>query len=127
MKIFAKIVHYLARALAILFAVMLSLFIAEGFDPAFGWQSGVMHAIVAAVAIAMAVLAFKRPKIGGAVYILVGLGFLALFLLTSPMATAGPSQFLQSLTTMNPLVIFTSTIGFLFLLDAWLSKKVTLL
>lgn len=119
MKIFASGVHYSARTLAVLFAAGLSLFIGEGFDPAYGWQSGVGHAIFAAVAIVMAILAFRRPKIGGAVYIIFGLGFTALFLKTSPVATSGSSQFLQALIIMNPLVIFTSTIGLLFLLDAW--------
>ena len=124
MKIFAKVIYYLARAIAILLAVMLSLFIAEGFDPAYGWQSGVMHAIIAAIAFALAFLAHKRPKIGGSLYIVLGLTFLAMMLWTSPMAKAGPTQLLQLLTTMNPMVIFLCTPGILFLLDAWLTGKV---
>lgn len=123
MKILAKIVHYTARTLAILFAAGLSLFIGEGFDPAYGWQSGVAHAIVAAFAIALAVVAHRRPKLGGVLYICFGLGFLALILLTSPMAKASPAQFMQLLTNMTPLVLFTSSIGVLFLLDAWWSGK----
>lgn len=118
MKIFAKVVHYGARTLAVLFAAFLSVFILEGFDPAFGWQSGVAHAIPAAFAIALAFLAHKRPKTGGWLFVGFGLMFLVVVLLTSPMAKAGSAQFLQLLVTMNPLVGFISLIGFLFLLDA---------
>lgn len=119
MKIFAKGIHYSARTLAVLFAAGLSLFIGEGFDPAYGWQSGVGHAIFAAVAVGMAVLAFKRPKIGGFTYIGFGLGFLTLQLLTSPMAKSSSTQFTDLLLKMTPLVVFVSLIGILFLLDAW--------
>lgn len=119
MKILAKSIHYSARTLAVLFAAGLSLFIGEGFDPAYGWQSGVGHAIFAAAAIGMAVLAFKRPKIGGAVYIGFGLGFFALQLLTSPIAKSGSTQFTDLVIKMTPLVVFVSLIGILFLLDGW--------
>jgi hypothetical protein len=123
MKTVALIIHYLARALAILFAVFLAAFILEGFDPAFGWQSGVMHAVIAAFAVALAVLAHKRPKLGGLLYIGFGLGFLVMMLLTSPMAQASSARFVQLLITMTPLNVFTSWIGIMFLLDAWLTGR----
>jgi hypothetical protein len=123
MKIFAKIIHYLARTLAILFAIFLAAFILEGFDPAFGWQSGAMHAVIAGFAFALAVVAHKRPKLGGILYISFGLGFLAMMLLTSPMAQASSDRFVQLLITMTPLNVFTSSIGIMFLLDAWLTGR----
>jgi hypothetical protein len=123
MKAVALIVHYAARALAILLAVALSLFIGEAFDPAYGWQSGVMHAIIAGIAFGLAFLGHKKPKIGGWLYVGLGLGFLTMILTTSPMAKAGPSQFWQLFITMNPLVLFLCGIGTLFLLDAWLTRR----
>ncbi|MFA5867109.1 MAG: hypothetical protein WC891_03975 [Actinomycetota bacterium] len=124
MKALAKVIHYVARTLAILLAGMLSVFILEGFDPAFGWQSGVAHAILAAIAVTLAILAHTRPKMGGWLYIGLALGLLALMLLTSPMARSGTAQFIQLLLTISPIVLFICSIGVLFLLDArWTGKE----
>jgi len=123
MKVLANVIHYLARGLAILIAAFFSVFILEGFDPAFGWQSGVAHAIPAAFAITLVVVAHMRPKLGGWLYIAAGLGFIGLVALTSPMAKAGTAQFLLLLSNMAPLTIFICGIGVLFLLDAhWTAK-----
>ena len=110
----AKIVHYGARTLAVLFAAFLSIFILEGFGPDFGWQAGVMHAILAAIAIALAAIAFRWPLIGGWLYVGIALVLMSVFLATSPMN--------QNLA-INPLVGFVSVIGVLFLVDARLTKQ----
>ncbi len=123
MKVLAKVVHYAARTLAVLIAVFLTAFILEGFDPAYGWQSGVGHAILAAFAVALAFLAFKRPKLGGWLYIGFALGLMVLISLTSPMARAGTAQLIQLLTKMSPIVLFLCFIGALFLLDGYWSGK----
>lgn len=121
MKTVAKIVHYGARTLAVLFAAFLSVFILEGFGPDFGWQSGVGHAILAAIAIALAFIAFKRPKLGGWLYIAIMLVFITLIVANSPMTQGG--QLLSLLINMTPLMGFITGIGILFLVDAWLTKQ----
>lgn len=121
MKTVAKIVHYGARTLAVLFAAFLSIFILEGFDPEFGWQSGVAHAILAAIAIALAFIAFKRPRLGGWLYITIMLVFMTVIVATNPMTQEG--QILSLLINMTPLMGFIAGIGILFLVDAQLIKQ----
>ncbi len=123
MKIVAKIVHYGARTLAVLFAAFLSLFILEGFGPDFGWEASVGHAILAAFAVVLAVLAFKRPFMGGLVYAALGLAFMLrtlVAILTTAAPGPGPSPDLFALT--NPVGWFLIIIGAVFLLDAWFIK-----
>jgi len=67
-----KIIYYLPRTLSIILVVFLSLFILEGFGPEFGWQSGTAHAVLALVVGLLAWLAWKRPKIGGWVFVAMG-------------------------------------------------------
>ncbi|MFH1736662.1 MAG: hypothetical protein ABH838_02060 [Actinomycetota bacterium] len=122
MKTVAKIVHYGARTLAVLFAAFLSVFILEGFDPSFGWQSGVAHAIPAAFAIALAVIAFKRPRLGGWLYVAIALVFMSVIVATILMTQEGQALSLITLI-INPLPGFIAGIGVLFLVDARLMKQ----
>jgi len=70
-----KFLFYLPRVLSIILVGFFALFIAEGFDPEFGWQSGVGHAVLA-LAVGLLVWAtWKRPKIGGWVFVAMGLWY----------------------------------------------------
>ncbi len=123
MKVLAKVVHYAARTLAILIAGFLTAFILEGFDPAFGWQSGVGHAILAAFAITLAILSHKRPKLGGWLYIAGAFGFFGLVALTNPITKSGMTRLLDLSVKMAPFTIFMCATGVLFLLDARWTKS----
>lgn len=68
-----KLIYLLARILSIVIIGFLALFILEGFDPLFNWQSGLAHAILALVAVMATVIAWKWPKIGGWIFVIVGL------------------------------------------------------
>ena len=59
-----KYIFYLLRAICIGLCCFFGIFILEGFDPHFGWQSGVAHAIPTAVMIGITVLVWKwtSPK-----------------------------------------------------------------
>ena len=121
MKTVAKIVHYGARTLSVLFAAFLSVFILEGFGPDFGWQAGVMHAILAAIAIVLAVIAFKRPRLGGWLYVAMAILFVSAIVINSPMTAEG--QLSRLLVAINPVMLFIAGIGVLFLVDARLTKQ----
>jgi type II secretory pathway component PulF len=71
-----KIIYYLPRALAILIVAFLSIFILEGFGPEYGWQDSLMHLLVALIALGAAIAAWKWPKIGGWIFVLLGLKYL---------------------------------------------------
>jgi len=71
-----KIIFYLPRILSILIVLFFAAFILEGFSPEFGWQSGVAHLLLALVVLAITIIAWKKPKLGGGIYILFGVGLL---------------------------------------------------
>jgi uncharacterized membrane protein HdeD (DUF308 family) len=68
-----KLIYFLPRILSIVIVGFLALFILEGFDPSFGWQSGLAHAILAIVILAVTIIAWKWPKVGGWIFVVVGL------------------------------------------------------
>jgi hypothetical protein len=68
-----KFIYYLPRILAILIVTFLALFILEGFSPGFGWQDSFYHLIITLILLGGTILAWKRPKIGGWIFILLGL------------------------------------------------------
>jgi len=71
-----KVMYYLPRILGLLITAFFALFILEGFDPQFGWQSGLAHLAVAVVALGATILAWKKPRIGGWLFIAFGLWYL---------------------------------------------------
>jgi hypothetical protein len=71
-----KFIYYLPRALAILIVVFFSIFIFEGFSPEFGWQDSLMHLFVALFALGAAIVAWKWPKVGGWIFVLLGFKYL---------------------------------------------------
>jgi hypothetical protein len=72
-----KFIHYLPRVLTILIVVFLAMFILEGFSPEFSWQSSLAHGLLALAAFLAAVIAWKRPGIGGWIFVIFGAGYLA--------------------------------------------------
>jgi len=71
-----KIICYLARITAILLVVFFALFILEGFGPDFNWQDSVSHLILTAAVLIPAMIAFKRPEIGGWIFVAIGAFFM---------------------------------------------------
>ncbi|MCJ7789410.1 MAG: hypothetical protein MUP69_04370 [Candidatus Atribacteria bacterium] len=71
-----KFIYYLPRILSILIVSFLALFILEGFSPGFGWQDSLMHLLMALIALGATIVAWKWPKIGGWIFVLLGLKFL---------------------------------------------------
>jgi len=68
-----KFIYYLPRILAILIVAFLAPFILEGFGPEFGWQDSLYHLIITLIVLGATILAWKRSKIGGWIFILLGL------------------------------------------------------
>ncbi len=71
-----KIIHYIPRILSIIIVGFLAVFILEAFDSNFGWQAGLTHLIVALVALIITIIAWAKPKLGGWLFIVVGLIYL---------------------------------------------------
>jgi hypothetical protein len=101
-----NIIYYIPRVLSILVVGFLSLFIAEGFGPDFGWQDSVMHLILALIFLGFTIVAWKWPRIGGWIFVLLGLAYLAMIF----RAQWWGGIFIGSV----PLVI-----GILFLIEGW--------
>jgi len=70
-----KVIYYLPRVLSILIVCFFAVFILEGFGPDFGWHDSLMHGILAFVALMVTMLAWKKPKIGGWVFIVFDLWY----------------------------------------------------
>ncbi|MBE3128229.1 MAG: hypothetical protein IMZ60_00930 [Actinobacteria bacterium] len=75
-----KFIYYFPRILTILIVAFMAMFILEGFSPGFGWQDSLMHLLVTLIALGATILAWKRPKIGGWIFVLLGLGLMYLLL-----------------------------------------------
>lgn len=73
-----KVFYYIPRIISVLIVLFFAVFILEGFDPNFGWQSGVAHLLPTLVFLLIAIITWKHPKIGGVIYILSGVGLLFL-------------------------------------------------
>jgi hypothetical protein len=123
MKIFAKITHYLARTLAVLFVLMMAAFIGEGFDPSYGWQSGVMHGVIALFALGLAVLAFKKPLTGGLVFLALASAFLAVSVVAILRDLPSQTAAVQFIPAINPMSGILGFIGLLFVADYYLNSK----
>ena len=106
-----KLIHWLPRILSILITILLAMFIAEGFDPEFGWQAGVMHGVIALIALGATIGGWKWPKIGGWPFVIFGIWYLI------AMHRGGwASGFILGVV---PLVT-----GALFLISGWRDKRI---
>ena len=70
-----KILLYLPRIFSVIIVAFFAMFILEGFDPNFGWRSGLMHFLLALLILAVTIISWKKPKIGGWLFIILGLYF----------------------------------------------------
>jgi len=100
--------YYLPRVLTILIAVFFSIFILEGFGQGFDWVDSLMHLLLTMAVLAATIIAWKWPKVGGWIFVLLGIFF---------------SWFFHPLLP-NGLVIGSAPFvaGVLFLIE-WFSKK----
>lgn len=73
-----KFLFWLPRVLAILIVIFFALFILEGFGPDFGWQASAAHAVVALIALGATILAWKRPQVGGWLFVAFGIYYLSM-------------------------------------------------
>jgi membrane-bound ClpP family serine protease len=73
-----KLLFWTPRVLSALLALFFLSFTLEAFTPGFGWQDGLSHLIIGILIVGITVFAWKKPKIGGLFFILVGGIFLIL-------------------------------------------------
>lgn len=71
-----KFIYYLPRILSVLITIFFSIFILEGFDPEFGWQSGLAHGALAAASLIASIIAWRWPGIGGWLFAAFGVWYL---------------------------------------------------
>jgi hypothetical protein len=72
-----KFIHYLPRVLSILIVCFFAIFILEGFGSVFSWKDSLMHGLLALVVLVLTVISWKWPKIGGWIFIIMGIRFLS--------------------------------------------------
>jgi len=101
-----KIIYWLPRILAVLFIIFISLFALDVFEQP-GWPLALLiHLIPSFVLVALTIFSWKKEKIGGYAFLLVGL---LMMLFTR----------LESLVVSLPVII----IGILFLASEHYSKS----
>lgn len=71
-----KFIYYLPRALSILIVAFFALFILEGFGPDFSWQDSVAHLVLTLGVLAVTIIAWTSPKIGGWFFLIFGIVYL---------------------------------------------------
>lgn len=74
------VLHYLPRALSVVLTAFLFTFVVEGFTPGFGLMDSLAHLSLGTVVLVIAVLAWKKPLIGGAFFLAIGAYYLFLSL-----------------------------------------------
>ena len=70
-----KFIYYFSRVLAVLIVLFFGVFILEGFGPGFGWRDSISHLLPALIILAATIMAWKRPKVGG--WLFIGMGIFA--------------------------------------------------
>lgn len=110
-----KILFWTPRVLGILIAIFISLFALDVFTEGYGfWETIValfMHLIPTAIILLVLVIAWRWEKIGGILFILLGVTYIALFW--------EPDQVPGYLIISGPLFL----VGILFLLDGFLGRE----
>lgn len=74
-----KVLIYLPRILSVLITAFFGVFILEGFSPEFNWQDSLMHFFVALAPLTGTILAWKKPKLGGWIFLAFGCFWLLKF------------------------------------------------
>lgn len=103
-----KIIYYLDRLLSIIIVGFFAIFILEGLSPQFSWKDSLGHLVPTLIALAITIVAWKKPKIGGWLFVLFGI-FCLVFL--------GANSGIGLVIALTPLVT-----GLLFLSEAFFKK-----
>jgi hypothetical protein len=74
-----KVVYYLARVLSAIVVLFFGVFILEGFSPKFNWQDSLSHLFLTLVVLGVSTTAWKWPKIGGLIFVVLGCSFIIFF------------------------------------------------
>jgi hypothetical protein len=74
-----NIFYYLPRILSILITLFFGVFILEGFSPGFGLQDALSHLLQTFVVLGITIVAWKWQKIGGCLFVLLGVFFSMFF------------------------------------------------
>lgn len=61
------------KILSILIVSFFAIFILEGFGPDFSWQDSLSHLVLTLVILAITIFTWKKPQIGGWIFIALGL------------------------------------------------------
>jgi hypothetical protein len=70
-----KIIYYLPRVLSLALVLFFGVFILEGLGEGFGWQDSLTHLFSTLVILGLTIVAWKRPRLGGWIFIALGLLF----------------------------------------------------
>lgn len=68
-----KIIYYLDRLLSVLIVCFFAAFVLEGFSPQFTWMDSLAHLVPTLIVLGITFVAWKKPKIGGWLFVLFGL------------------------------------------------------
>ena len=71
-----KILYYIPRVISGIIVAFFALFILEGFDPNFTWFDSLMHGLLALVALTFTIFTWKKPKIGGWIFVSFGVWYM---------------------------------------------------
>lgn len=104
-----KFIYYLPRLLSVVLVIFFALFIAEGFSLDFSWVDSLYHLILTLVVVAIAIIAWKKPNIGGWIFVVLGIFFMIFF--SNPISNG-------LIIGSVPLVI-----GILFLIEAYKKQR----
>lgn len=106
-----KLIYYSPRILAVLLVAFLYLFVLEGFSPEFDFMDSLVHFILASIVLVITIIAWKKPIIGGSIFLILGLFYLSLAILSE--------VWLSSLL----IIAIPTLVGLLFLIEGLSGKK----
>ena len=110
-----KVVFWTPRVFGILIAIFISLFALDVFTEGYSfWETLIaltMHLVPTAIIVIVLAIAWRWEKIGGFLFIILGVLYIALFW--------GPDQIPGYLLISGPLFL----VGILFLLDGFLQRE----
>lgn len=105
-----KLIYWTPRFLAIIITAFFAIFIVEGFAPPFSWQDSLAHGVLAILVLGVTILAWKKPLVGGMVFMLFGLTRLPMFFQPAP---------LKLLLAALPIFLVPVITGGLFIREGW--------
>lgn len=73
-----KIINYSARILSIVIVGFFAVFILEGLSPQFNLIDSIVHLLITLIVLAVAIVSWKYPKIGGFIFLIFGLFWLSI-------------------------------------------------